>query len=232
MNTSTLVVLSGGMDSTTLAYLAATEGPVVAVSFDYGQRHRIELEYAATTAREIGAEHVVVPMAWLAPMIAGRSALVTDDVPVPEGHYAADTMAATVVPNRNAIMLNVAAGIAIARGMDRVGTGVHAGDHFVYPDCRPEFIALTNEALRVGNAGFAVEDFHLWAPFVNISKTDIAILGDELSVRWLDTWSCYVGGDAHCGKCGTCVERREAFRDAGVDDPTFYNDPDFAWTVL
>lgn len=231
--TSTLVVLSGGMDSTTLAYLAARDSSaVVAVSFDYGQRHRVELTYAARTCRHLDIEQVVVPMDWLAPMIAGQSALVTDDVAVPEGHYAADTMAATVVPNRNAIMLNVAAGIAIARGLDRIATGVHAGDHFVYPDCRPEFIDATRQALRVGNAGFAVDDFDLWAPFVMHSKTDIAALGDELGVRWEDTWSCYVGGDAHCGRCGTCVERREAFRDADVDDPTTYADPDFAWAAL
>lgn len=219
----TVAVVSGGMDSTTLAYLAAEEGPVVLVTFDYGQRHRVELSYAHRTAQALQAEHIIVPMNWLAPMIAGDSALVTPSVEVPDGHYAEDSMRATVVPNRNAIMLNMAAGIAIARGAQRIATGVHAGDHFIYPDCRPEFIDAVNAQLAVGMNGFLPDDWTgVWAPFVNIGKHDIATIGEDIGVPWDETWSCYKGGDVHCGACGTCFERREAFTLASIVDPTEY----------
>lgn len=231
--THTVAVVSGGMDSTTLAYLAAAEGSVTMVSFDYGQRHKVELSYAAITAGKLDAEHVIVPMEWLADMIAGTSALVTDEIEVPDGHYAEETMRATVVPNRNAIMLNIAAGIAISRGASRLATGVHAGDHFIYPDCRPEFVGALNTALLMGNEGFLPPDWEgVWAPFNDQSKTAIAIMGHRLGVPWEDTWSCYKGGSIHCGRCGTCVERREAFAESAVPDPTEYEDMDFAPEVL
>lgn len=223
MTSTTLVVLSGGMDSTTLAYRVARQGPLACVSFDYGQRHRKELEYAALTADKLGAPHTIVPMTWLAPMIAGSSSLVTPEVDVPDGHYAEDTMRATVVPNRNAIMLNLAAAIAIAEGYQSIATGVHAGDHFVYPDCRPEFIDSQQHTIALANAGFLPDNWHgIDAPFLFIGKHDIAQLGDEAGVPWEDTWSCYKGGDIHCGACGTCFERREAFTLAGINDPTPY----------
>jgi len=217
------------MDSTTLAYLAAQDGPVTMVSFDYGQRHRKELGFAAMTARRLEAEHVVVPMSWLAPMIAGQSSLVTPDVDVPLGHYAEQTMRATVVPNRNAIMLNLAIGVAISRGADRVATGVHAGDHFIYPDCRPAFIDAVNAQVEVGMESFLPDGWSgVWAPFVNVPKDEIARIGDRLGVPWSETWSCYKGGEIHCGACGTCFERREAFALAGVVDPTVYEStPDY-----
>lgn len=219
----TLAVVSGGMDSTTLAYLAHEDGPVTVLSFDYGQRHAVELGYAAQTADLLDARHIVVPMPWLAEMIAGTSALVTPDVAVPEGHYAEETMRSTVVPNRNAVMLNIAAAVAIAHGCTRIGTGVHAGDHAVYPDCRPEFIDALNASLAAGNEGFLPDSWvGVWAPFVDIPKDAIATIGETLDVPWADTWSCYNGGDVHCGACSTCFERREAFQLAGVDDPTEY----------
>lgn len=221
--TNTLAVVSGGMDSTTLAHLAAQDGPVTLLSFDYGQRHVTELGYAARTAERLGAEHVIVPMSWLGPMIADQSALVTPDVEVPEGHYAEESMRATVVPNRNSIMLNVATGVAIARGCTRVGTGVHAGDHAVYPDCRPEFVDSLNDTLRLANEGFLPDGWTgVWAPFVDIPKDGIATIGHTLGVPWAETWSCYNGGTVHCGACSTCFERREAFTLAGIDDPTAY----------
>lgn len=224
--TNTLAVVSGGMDSTTLAHLAAQDGPVTLLSFDYGQRHVTELGYAARTAERLGAEHVIVPMSWLGPMIAGRSALVTPGVDIPEGHYAADTMRVTVVPNRNAVMLNIAAGIAIARDCTRIGTGIHAGDHAIYPDCRPEFIDSLNDTLRLANDGFLPDGWSgVWAPFVHTTKAGIAAIGETLDVPWTDTWSCYVGGTYHCGVCGTCVERREAFALTGITDPTTYTTP-------
>lgn len=224
MTNHTVAVVSGGMDSTALAYLAHGEGDILTlVSFDYGQRHAKELTYAARTAEALDAEHIIVPMSWLAPMIAGQSSLVTPDIDVPEGHYAEDTMKATVVPNRNAIMLNLAVGVAIARGAQRVATGVHAGDHFIYPDCRPGFIAALNAQVEQGMEGFLPDGWTgVWAPFINVPKDEIARIGDRLGVPWDQTWSCYVGGDIHCGACGTCYERREAFTLAGVDDPTAY----------
>lgn len=219
----TLAVVSGGMDSTTLAYMAAVDGPLTILSFDYGQRHVRELDYAARTAERLGAKQIVVPMSWLGPMIAGTSALVTQEIEVPDGHYAEETMRATVVPNRNAVMLNVAASVAIAVGAQRIGTGVHAGDHAVYPDCRPEFVEALDGMLRVANEGFLPDGWTgIWAPFVDVPKDAIATIGDGLGVQWLDTWSCYKGGEVHCGACGTCFERREAFQLAGVEDPTEY----------
>lgn len=219
-----LCVVSGGLDSTVLAYSVAAShpGPHVIVSFDYGQRHVKELDFAAVTAAKLSAEHLVVPMGWLAQMIAGTSSLVTDGIAVPDGHYAQESMRATVVPNRNAVMLNVAAAVAIARGAPGVATAVHAGDHFIYPDCRPAFVAALIEALRVGNEGFCSPEFTVLAPFVEITKAEIVTIGAALNVPFADTWSCYKGGDVHCGACGTCFERREAFEVAGVTDPTVY----------
>lgn len=224
-----IVVVSGGMDSTVLAYQATgLFSRVDLLSVDYGQRHRKELAYAAMTAQRLGCRHDVVALP-LAEMLTG-SALTDASVEVPHGHYAADNMALTVVPNRNAVLISVAYAVAVARGADAVLVGVHAGDHHVYPDCRPAFVSALDEALRIGNEG--VGDVRLEAPFVNHSKTDIARLGGRLGVEWSETWSCYEGGEVHCGRCGTCVERHEAFRDAGIDDPTTYADPEFADRTL
>ena len=224
-----IAVVSGGMDSTVLAYQATgLFAQVDLLSVDYGQRHRKELGYAAMTARRLGCRHDVVTLP-LSTMLTG-SALTDASVDVPHGHYAADTMALTVVPNRNAVLISVAYAVAVARGADAVLVGVHAGDHHVYPDCRPAFVTALDEALRIGNEG--VGNVRLEAPFVNHSKTDIARLGARLGVEWSETWSCYEGGEVHCGRCGTCVERHEAFRDAGVTDLTAYADPDFAQRTL
>jgi 7-cyano-7-deazaguanine synthase len=224
-----IAVVSGGMDSTVLAYQATgLFAQVDLLSVDYGQRHRKELGYAAMTARRLGCRHDVVTLP-LSTMLTG-SALTDASVDVPHGHYAADTMALTVVPNRNAVLISVAYAVAVARGADAVLVGVHAGDHHVYPDCRPAFVTALDEALRIGNEG--VGNVRLEAPFVNHSKTDIARLGARLGVEWSETWSCYEGGEVHCGRCGTCVERHEAFRDAGVTDRTTYADPDFAERTL
>jgi 7-cyano-7-deazaguanine synthase len=224
-----IAVVSGGMDSTVLAYQSTgLFAQVDLLSVDYGQRHRRELGYAAMTARRLGCRHDVVELP-LSTMLTG-SALTDASVDVPHGHYAADTMALTVVPNRNAVLISVAYAVAVARGADAVLVGVHAGDHHVYPDCRPAFVSALDEALRIGNEG--VGNVRLEAPFVNHSKTDIARLGARLGVEWSETWSCYEGGEVHCGRCGTCVERHEAFRDAGGTDPTTYADPDFAERTL
>lgn len=218
-----VVVLSGGMDSTVAAYLTAeTFGPCLrCVSFDYGQRHRRELEAAAAVAAELNAPHYVIDLTSITGLLT-TSALTNPDVDVPHGHYADESMRATVVPNRNAVMLAAAAAIAIAEDDRQVVTGVHAGDHPIYPDCRPEFIDAMTVALRAGNEGYCDPNFRVWAPFVHVTKTDIVRYGSDLAVPFELTWSCYEGRSVHCGECGTCVERREAFRDAGVHDPTMY----------
>lgn len=225
-----IVLLSGGMDSTVLAAdMVRSYGTssVDAVSIHYGQRHARELDAARAVAAVLGVRHDVVDLSVLRQHLTGSA--LTDDVPVPHGHYAEDTMRATVVPNRNAIMLSVAVGIAVARGAARVATAVHAGDHFVYPDCRPEFVQAIDTAATLGTAGFG--DVRIVAPFVAWTKAQIATHGAHLRAPVDLSWSCYEGGEVHCGRCGTCVERHEAHRLAGVLDPTVYADADFAAQV-
>lgn len=221
----TLVVVSGGMDSSVLAHLMHAQSDVIhMVSFNYGQRHKKELDYAYLQAVDLGIQyHDIVDLSNLGSLLTGSS--LTSDIDVPEGHYAAANMAATVVPNRNAIMLAAAFGVAVARNLDVVATGVHAGDHPIYPDCRPEFIAALNVMQQLAIDGYG--KVTLLAPFVHFSKANICSLGDKLGVNWTHTWSCYKGEEIHCGRCGTCVERKEAFRLARVYDPTTYSDPDF-----
>lgn len=224
-----VAIVSGGMDSTVLAYQAsAAFDKLVMVSFNYGQRHVKELDYARGTARTLGAEHHVVDMGFMAALLGGSS-LTSADVPVPDGHYAEESMKLTVVPNRNMIMLSIACGIAVARKANAVLTAVHAGDHFVYPDCRPEFINHLNDTVKIANKGFLPEDFELYAPYMHISKADIAGVGQQYNIDWTTTWSCYKGAEEHCGVCGTCTERREAFEIAGIRDPTSYSDLTKHW---
>jgi 7-cyano-7-deazaguanine synthase len=220
--TTVVTTLSGGLDSVTLAHALTADGhDVVALSFDYGQRHAKELEHAALCAQRLGASHHVVDLRSVGALLTG-SALTDRAVDVPEGHYTDASMAATVVPNRNAIMLSVAVGVAVARGAAAVATAVHAGDHAIYPDCRPEFIDAIEHEARVANEGFIAEGFRVLAPFLHLAKDEIVRRGAALGVPFDETWSCYLGGELHCGRCGTCVERREAFELAGVHDPTPY----------
>lgn len=271
-----VAVFSGGLDSTTLVYEMLQQGLTPhLISFNYGQRHRSqELRSAMIIASRLGLRHDLVDLTGLTHLIS-NSALTSrctcnkgpnidgpdrdcpqhgefgkDEIQVPEGHYAEDNMKATVVPNRNMIMLSIAAGVAINNGYKKLGTGVHAGDHFVYPDCRPEFIYAANAAIVRGNAGFgAVKKWNselgielqnfIYAPFIEKTKADIAVTAFDLGVPIELTWSCYKGGPVHCGKCGTCVERLEAIEDAktriyersdGIDkrtDHTEYADKEF-----
>jgi 7-cyano-7-deazaguanine synthase len=217
-----VAVVSGGMDSVVLAHLIKQGGhDLTMISFDYGQRHRKELGFASLAAQRLKVDHHIVNMQSMIGLIS-KSALTNDAISVPDGHYAEQTMKQTVVPNRNAIMLNIAAGLAITVGADRLATGVHAGDHYIYPDCRPEFIWSLQQMLKIANEGFIDPDFKIYAPFVDVNKARIAQIGHELNIPWSETWSCYKGEEIHCGACGTCFERREAFRDAGVEDPTIY----------
>lgn len=220
MNKVTLI-LSGGMDSATLAYWYHKQGcEIEAVTFNYGQRHSREIESAKLIAEAIGAKHHILDISGIQPLLKGSA--LTDEVEVPHGHYEADNMKLTVVPNRNAIMLSIAWGIACCNQSDILACGVHAGDHHIYPDCRPSFITMMNSALSVGTEGHRKENLVLEAPFVDKTKTDIAAIGGDLGVPYRLTWTCYEGGEKHCGKCGACQERKEAFRDSGVSDQTEY----------
>ena len=219
-----LVVCSGGLDSVTLAYRVAKEKTLTRLlSFDYGQRHRKELDSAARCARALGVPHSVIDISHVGSFLSGSA--LTGDIDVPDGHYAEDNMKVTVVPNRNAIMLAIAFGVAAADGSEAVAIAVHGGDHFIYPDCRPDFIESFEIMQRHALEGYA--DIRLYTPYAHVSKSAITAEGLNLGVPYAETWSCYKGGDLHCGRCGTCVERREAFELAGGDDPTIYADPDF-----
>lgn len=224
--TKTVAIVSGGMDSVALAYHLADKGHEVhLVSVDYGQRHRKEMDFAALAASRLEARHSIVDLSSITKLIASSS--LTGDIDVPDGHYAEETMRATVVPNRNMMMLSVATAIAISENADYVATGVHGGDHYIYPDCRPEFVTACSAAAQIGMVTMSDNFKGIVAPFVHHDKAWIAGEGTRLGVPWNDTWSCYKGGDVHCGRCGTCVERAEAFWLAGVDDPTVYEDNAF-----
>ncbi|WP_170327619.1 7-cyano-7-deazaguanine synthase QueC [Ruegeria arenilitoris] len=220
----TIVICSGGLDSVSLAHLVARDHQLTGlISFDYGQRHRKELDYAALCAQRLGVPHDIIDLRSVGAVLTGSA--LTDDVDVPDGHYAEDSMKVTVVPNRNAIMLTVAFGAAAARGADAVATAVHGGDHFIYPDCRPSFTQAFETMQKHALDGYA--NVSLFTPFVHRSKADIVTEGARVDTPFAQTWSCYKGGEHHCGRCGTCVERREAFHLAGIADPTTYEDPDF-----
>ncbi len=219
-----IVICSGGLDSVTLAHRVADEAALLRlVSFDYGQRHRKETDFAKACADRLGVPHHLVDLRAVGQLLGGSA--LTDQVDVPDGHYAEETMRITVVPNRNAIMLAVAFGVAAACKADAVAAAVHGGDHFIYPDCRPGFVQAF--AAMQAHALDGMAEVALHTPYVRRTKADIVTDGARLGVPFADTWSCYKGGAVHCGRCGTCVERREAFHLAGVADPTVYADPDF-----
>lgn len=225
----TIVICSGGLDSVSLAHRVASLHRLHGlVSFDYGQRHKKELDYAAACAARLGVPHDIIDIRTIGNSLSGSA--LTDDLDVPDGHYAEETMKVTVVPNRNAIMLAIAFGVAAAQKVDAVAIAVHGGDHFIYPDCRPGFIDAFQTMQQHALEGYA--DIRLLAPYLNGSKADIVADGAKHGTPFAETWSCYKGGDLHCGRCGTCVERREAFHLAGVEDPTPYEDPDFWKTAL
>ena len=222
MSAKAVVVLSGGMDSSTLLYHCLSAGYTCqAVSFNYGQRHVKELEAAAAIAARAGVPHQIINLTDLAPAL---SSSLTGTSDVPHGHYAEENMRQTVVPGRNAIMLAIAWGIAASQGAEIVATGIHAGDHYIYPDCRPEFAAALSAALALGTLGHASPALRLYTPYLHLTKVEIAQEGALLGVPYELTWTCYEGGEAHCGVCGSCQERREGFRLAGVPDPTIYAD--------
>ena len=213
-----VVLCSGGMDSVTALHWARREHDVVAaVSFDYGAKHNHrEIPFAVEHARIFGFRHETIALDFVNRLFA--SDLLQSGGAIPEGHYEAENMKQTVVPFRNAIMLSIACGFAESAGAEGLVIAAHGGDHAIYPDCREEFMRAMGDAMRLGTyAGVK-----LLRPFITLSKGQIAAEGVRLGVDFSRTWSCYKGGTIHCGKCGTCVERREAFAHAGLSDPTAY----------
>lgn len=211
-----LIILSGGMDSVTLLYDKKDE-IAVAVTFDYGSNHnKREEEFAKYHCEKLGIEHIIIPLTFIHDYF--KSSLLEGASAIPDGHYEDETMKSTVVPFRNGIMLSVACGIAESRELEKVLIANHFGDHAIYPDCRKGFIDAMSDAMRNGTyKGITID-----APYTTITKTDIAKIGKSLGIDYSKTYSCYKGGEKHCGKCGTCVERKEALRDAGIEDPTEY----------
>lgn len=206
------------MDSVTALYWARREHDVhAALSFDYGAKHNHrEIPFAAEHAARLGVGHEIVTLDFINRLF--RSDLLKNGGEIPEGHYEAANMKQTVVPFRNAILLSIACGFAESIGAEGLVIAAHGGDHAIYPDCREEFMRAIGDAMRLGTyAGVA-----LLRPFITMNKGAIAAEGARLGVDFARTWSCYKGGAMHCGKCGTCVERREAFAHAGLSDPTAY----------
>jgi 7-cyano-7-deazaguanine synthase len=213
-----LVILSGGVDSATALYLARSKyKEVEAVNFAYGSKHeKQECKCARKIADKLGVKLYSISMDFIGTHF--KSSLLGGTIP--EGEYNEKDMNSTVVPFRNGIMLSIAAGLAESVGCDEIVLGNHGGDHFVYPDCRPEFIKAMSKAVFEGS-GSKVQ---IWSPFCCLSKTDIIRIGNDLGVDFADTYSCYNGGELHCGKCATCLERKKAFELASVIDPTKYEE--------
>lgn len=215
-----VALVSGGMDSVVALYQAAEEHEVVGMlSFDYGSKHNHkEIPMAAYHAEKLKVPHQVIKLDFVNELFSSN--LLQSGGEIPEGHYEESNMKATVVPFRNGIMLSIAAGYAESRGASGLVIAAHSGDHAVYPDCREDFMRPMADAIQAGT----YENLEVIRPFIDQRKEDIAARGAELGVEFEKTWSCYKGRDIHCGKCGTCVERREAFQIAGVEDPTQYED--------
>ncbi len=214
-----VVIVSGGLDSTTLLYWVLKQGyePHV-LSFDYGQRHKKELEYARRTCEKLGVNHKVVDLRSIRELLQG-SALTSESIKVPEEHYTHEGQKITIVPNRNAIMLNIAIGYAVSIGSDKVFYAAHYNDRAIYPDCRWEFVQSMNITAKLANDNPRLE---IVAPFVHTTKAEIVKIGSELGVPFEDTWSCYNGNEKACGVCGTCRERIEAFQMNTLHDPMEY----------
>ena len=213
---NSVIIVSGGMDSITLLYDHKDE-IALGISLDYGSNHNArEIPFAKMHCERLGIKHITINLDFM--HLYFKSSLLDGAEAIPEGHYADDNMKSTVVPFRNGIMLSIAIGIAESNNLDQVFIANHGGDHTIYPDCRPEFINAIDAAATAGT----YNNVKVVAPYTKITKSDIARIGKKLGIDYTETWSCYKGGDKQCGKCGTCVERKEALRDAGIEDLTEY----------
>ena len=215
---NSVIIVSGGMDSITLLYDHKDE-IALGISFDYGSNHNArEIPFAKMHCERLGIKHITINLDFMHQYF--KSSLLDGADAIPEGHYADENMKSTVVPFRNGIMLSIAIGIAESNGLDQVFIANHGGDHTIYPDCRPEFINAIDGAATAGT----YNNVRVVAPYTNITKGEIASIGKRLGIDYTETWSCYKGGEKHCGKCGTCVERKEALAAAGIDDHTVYEE--------
>lgn len=213
---NSVIIVSGGMDSITLLYDHKDE-IALGISFDYGSNHNArEIPFAKMHCERLGIKHITINLDFMHQYF--KSSLFDGAEAIPEGHYADDNMKSTVVPFRNGIMLSIAIGIAESNNLDQVFIANHGGDHTIYPDCRPEFINAIDAAATAGT----YNNVKVVAPYTKITKSDIARIGKKLGIDYTETWSCYKGGEVHCGKCGTCVERKEALAEAGIEDKTIY----------
>ncbi len=211
-----LIVLSGGMDSITMLY-DFQDKIKMAISFDYGSNHNMrEIPFAKLHCRRLKIKHYTIHLGFMHKHF--KSSLLEGADAVPDGKYNEENMKSTVVPFRNGIMLSIAAGIAESHGLNAVYIANHAGDHAIYPDCTPAFVDAISKATEAGT----YNNLKIIAPYTNITKTDIAKKGKALGIDYNETWSCYKGGNAHCGTCATCNERKMALRAAGIDDRTIY----------
>ncbi|GAC35390.1 7-cyano-7-deazaguanine synthase QueC [Paraglaciecola polaris] len=212
-----VVIFSGGMDSFTVLNMAANDGyEVYALSFNYGQRHSKELDYASRACQNLGVSHKIIDISAINELIGGSS--LTSDIDIPEGHYAEESMKQTVVPNRNMILLSMAVGYAVSLDASKVYYGAHSGDHAIYPDCRPEFVERMNDVCAIAN----YEKVEIVSPFLYQSKIDILTAGLKMGLDYNLTWTCYNGREKACGKCGACQERLEAFEKNNTQDPLTY----------
>ena len=210
---NSVIIVSGGMDSITLLYDHKDE-IALGISFDYGSNHNArEIPFAKMHCERLGIKHITINLDFMHQYF--KSSLLDGAEAIPEGHYADDNMKSTVVPFRNGIMLSIAIGIAESNNLDQVFIANHGGDHTIYPDCRPEFINAIDAAATAGT----YNNVKVVAPY---TKSDNARIGKKLGIDYTETWSCYKGGEVHCGKCGTCVERKEALAEAGIEDKTIY----------
>ncbi|WP_028116259.1 7-cyano-7-deazaguanine synthase QueC [Ferrimonas senticii] len=217
MKDKAVVVYSGGMDSFTVLHKVIKDGyEPFALTFDYGQRHNKEIEYAARVCEELEIEHKVIDITAMNQLIANSS--LTGQGDIPEGHYAEENMKSTVVPNRNMILLSLATGYAVTVGASKVFYGAHSGDHAIYPDCRPEFVEKMNEVTKIAN----YDPIEIVSPYLNQSKIEILTDGLTMGLDYGKSWTCYNGRENACGKCGSCVERLEAFSLNNATDPLTY----------
>ncbi len=213
-----VIIVSGGMDSITMLY-EYKDSIALGISFNYGSNHNArEIPFAEMHCKRLGIPHITIDLAFMPEYF--KSSLLEGAGAIPEGNYDDENMRSTVVPFRNGIMLSIAIGIAESNGLKYVMMANHSGDHAIYPDCRPQFVASMSEAARTGT----YNSVEILSPYTNITKTEIALKGKAMGIDYSQTWSCYKGGEKHCGKCGTCRERREALREAGITDTTAYED--------